>query len=84
MYLYTKATNETPISKAIKAMRLRDPNFDLFTLEYQSKVIFESIYLLYLQGELETLQKVCGERAIGYLKVLLKKREAEKSEPKYK
>jgi len=30
------------------------------------------------------LEKVCGEMALGYFKVLLKKREVEKSEPKYK
>lgn len=58
-------------------MRLIDPGFDLFTLEQDAKVIFENTYLTYLRGELSNLEKVCGEVALAYFKVLLKKREAE-------
>lgn len=66
-------TNESEIAKAIRQMRLIDPEFDLFELEKEAKVIFENIYNLYLRGELSTLEKVCGEMALGYFKVLLKK-----------
>ncbi|CAD8128457.1 unnamed protein product [Paramecium sonneborni] len=70
-----------------------DPNFDLYELENEAKVILEQIYNLYLVGDLESLQKVCREAAIGYFKVFLKKLEAEvfqfdiliqKSEPNHK
>ena len=58
-------------------MRLIDPEFDLFQLELDAKIIFENIYSQYLRGELSELEKVCGEMALGYFKVLLKKREVE-------
>ena len=71
------ATTETDIAKAIKSMRMIDPDFDLFELEKEAKVIFQNIYHLFLQGDLKQLEKCCGEMALGYFKVLLKKREAE-------
>jgi hypothetical protein len=58
-------------------MRLIDPAFDLFELEREAKVIFENIYMQYLRAELADLSKVCGEVALAYFKVLLKKREVE-------
>lgn len=36
-------------------MRLIDPDFDLYELEKEAKVIFEQIYNLYLRGDLESL-----------------------------
>lgn len=58
-------------------MREIDPEFDLFELEKEAKVIFETTFNLYLQGDLKSLQKVCGEMALGYFKVMLKKFEVE-------
>lgn len=34
-------------------MRMIDPDFDLFELEKEAKVIFENTYNLYLRGELD-------------------------------
>ncbi|CAD8123696.1 unnamed protein product [Paramecium sonneborni] len=84
LYAAKTVTNESNVARAIKQMRMIDPNFDIYELEKEAKVIFEQIYNLYLVGDLESLQKVCGEAALGYFKVLLKKQEAEKSEPKHK
>jgi import inner membrane translocase subunit TIM44 len=42
------ATTETDIAKAIKSMRMIDPDFDLFELEKEAKVIFQNIYHLFL------------------------------------
>ncbi|CAD8072647.1 unnamed protein product [Paramecium primaurelia] len=84
LYAAKTVTNESDVARAIRQMRMIDPDFDLYELEKEAKVIFEQIYNLYLLGDLESLQKVCGEAALGYFKVLLKKQEAEKSEPKHK
>ncbi|CAD8122867.1 unnamed protein product [Paramecium sonneborni] len=84
LYAAKTVKNESAVARAIRQMRLIDPDFDLYELEKEAKVIFEQIYNLYLVGDLESLQKVCGEAALGYFKVLLKKQEAEKSEPKHK
>lgn len=65
-------------------MRNIDPTFDLYELEDDAKGIFEAAYTAYLQADLELLEKMCGEMALGYFKVLLRKMEAEKCEPKYK
>jgi import inner membrane translocase subunit TIM44 len=65
-------------------MRKIDPTFDLYELEDDAKGIFEAAYTTYLNGKLDLLEKMCGEMALGYFKVLLRKMEAEKCEPKYK
>ena len=65
-------------------MRNIDPTFDLYELEEDAKGIFEAAYTTYLQGNKELLEKMCGEMALGYFKVLMRKMEAEKCEPKYK
>jgi import inner membrane translocase subunit TIM44 len=35
------------------------------------------VYNCFLDGNLKELEKVCGEQALGYFKVLLKKNEVE-------
>lgn len=65
-------------------MRKIVPDFDLHELEEEAKEIFSLTFVYYLCGDLSMLEKCCGESALGYFKVLLKKLETEKSEPKYK
>lgn len=53
-------------------MKQYDPNFDLWKLEGEVMTIFQNVYKLFLEEDLEKLEKVCGEVALGRFKVLLK------------
>jgi len=46
--------------------------------------VFENTFCYFLCDEVKMLEKVCGEQALGYFKVLIKKRQTDKSEHKYK
>jgi len=39
------------------------------------QVIFEIAFNCYLEGKMDVLEKFCADTALGYFKVLLKKRE---------
>jgi len=58
-------------------MRKYDPSFDLWQLENEAKEIFLLAYNKYLEGDLDVLEKMCADSALGYFKVLIKKREVE-------
>lgn len=53
LYAAKAVTKESEVAKAIRQMRMIDPDFDLFELEKEAKVIFENTYNLYLRGELD-------------------------------
>lgn len=42
-------------------MRKYDPDFDLWELEKETRVIFENAYNTFLEGDVESLEKYCGE-----------------------
>lgn len=65
-------------------MKEIDPSFNLWVLEEDAMGIFLNAYNHFLKGDLTTLESLCSDTALGYFRVLLKKQEAEKSEPKYK
>lgn len=79
-----KVTDESDSAKAIKQMKLFDPNFDIYEFEREAKVIFEETYKSYLLGELNVLEKICGETALAYFRVNLRRNKELKVEPKYK
>ena len=54
-------------------MKLFDPNFDIYEFEREAKVIFEETYKSYLLGELNVLEKICGETALAYFRVNLRR-----------
>ena len=56
-------------------MRKFDPDFELWYMEEEAKVIFEDCFNQYLNGEMRKIEKVCGEAALGYFKVKLKLRD---------
>lgn len=53
-------------------MRKIDPEFDVFDLEKESTAIFESSFNLYLEGDIDMIEKCCSEQALGYFKTLIK------------
>ena len=54
-------------------MKLFDPNFDIYEFEREAKVIFEETYKSFLLGELSVLEKICGETALAYFRVNLRR-----------
>eukprot|EP00331_Platyophrya_macrostoma_P015913 CAMPEP_0176475096 /NCGR_PEP_ID=MMETSP0127-20121128/43409_1 /TAXON_ID=938130 /ORGANISM="Platyophrya macrostoma, Strain WH" /LENGTH=404 /DNA_ID=CAMNT_0017870639 /DNA_START=37 /DNA_END=1247 /DNA_ORIENTATION=+ len=76
--LIDKVKSESGTAKAIKEMRKMDPTFDIYELERDARGIFNDIY------SAKRIEKQCGDMALGYFKVLLKKREADKVEPMFK
>jgi import inner membrane translocase subunit TIM44 len=64
-------------------MRKIVPGFDVFELERDAKGVFCQAYDAFLEGNLEFIEKVCGESALVYFKTLLKKREVDNVCPKY-
>eukprot|EP00331_Platyophrya_macrostoma_P034874 CAMPEP_0176443002 /NCGR_PEP_ID=MMETSP0127-20121128/22154_1 /TAXON_ID=938130 /ORGANISM="Platyophrya macrostoma, Strain WH" /LENGTH=438 /DNA_ID=CAMNT_0017828129 /DNA_START=53 /DNA_END=1369 /DNA_ORIENTATION=+ len=82
--LIDKVKSESNTAKAINEMKKIDPTFDIYELERDAAGIFNDIYNAFLEGDLEKIEKQCGDMALGYFKVLLKKREADKVEPKFK
>lgn len=73
-------------------MRRIDPEFDIYELERDAKVdinpfifisdlilkgIFRYVYNAFLHGDLTNIEKQCGDMALGYFRVLLKKRDVE-------
>lgn len=58
-------------------MRKLRPDFDLWELEDDARGIFEHVYMQYLTGNVEELEKITTETALAYFRSLIKKREAE-------
>lgn len=71
------ARDESQTAKAIKQMREIHPGFSVHELEHDAKGIFELAYVYYLNDNLAKLSKFCGEQALAYFKVQIKKREAD-------
>lgn len=81
--VYSKVTTETNTARAIQEMRKFIPHFSVYELEKDARGVFCQIYDAFLEGNLEFIQKTCGESALVYFRTLLKKREVDSVCPKY-
>lgn len=79
-----KFLSETPQSQAVAKMRMFDPEFDILELNYEVEEIFEDMFNSFLEGDLEYLQKFCGEACLAIIKADKQRREKEFWEYKYK
>lgn len=75
---------DTSMGQAIGKMKEYDPEFDVMDLHYEVEEIFTDLFDNYLEGDLEYLEKFCGEAALAVIKTELKRREKEGWEPKIK
>lgn len=82
--LFSMARDESQTAKAIRQMRDIQPGFNVHDFEDDAKGIFEMAYVAYLNDNLKLLEKFCGEQALAFFKVQIKKREADKCIPKYR
>jgi len=71
------ARDESQTAKAIRQMRDIQPGFNVHDFEDDAKGIFEMAYVAYLNDNLKLLEKFCGEQALAFFKVQIKKREAD-------
>lgn len=79
-----KVLGETTLSQAIRKMRRYDPEFEILDLNYEIEEIFVDMFDNYLEGELEYLEKFCGEACLAIIKADIQRRQKEFWEYKYK
>lgn len=79
-----KFLGESPQSQAVAKMRMYDPEFDILELNYEVEEIFEDMFNNFLEGNLEYLEKFCGEAALAIIKADLQRRHKEFWDYKYK
>jgi len=53
-------------------MRYYEPNFDIFVFQYEVREIFTRVFNAFLKGDLDYVQKCCGEQALNFFKEKLK------------
>lgn len=70
-------------SQTMNAIRKWDPEFDLLEFEKEAQYIFEEIYSKYLEHDVEFLEGVCANDALGLFKSLIMHRETLDAIPKY-
>ena len=75
---------ETGLAVAVRDMQRFDSEFDISELPFEGEEIFREFYEAFLVGDLEYLQKFCGEAALAVVKSELKRREVEGWVPKFK
>ena len=71
-------------SKTMDAIRKWDPEFDLLDFEKEAQYIFEEVYAKYLEHDIEYLEGVCTNEALGYFKSMINVQVADQSVPKFK
>lgn len=71
-------------SKTMDAIRKWDPEFDLLEFEREAQHIFEEVYAKYLEHDVEYLEGVCANEALGYFKSMINFHASTDSEPKFK
>ena len=64
-------------------MQKFDPTFDLQELHYEAQEIFKEFFCNYLEGNLEYIEKVCGEAGLAVAKSQIKLRNTEGWQYKY-
>lgn len=71
-------------SKTMDAIRKWDPEFDLLEFEREAQYIFEEVYAKFLEHDVEYLEGVCANEALGYFKSMINFHESTESVPKFK
>lgn len=66
---------ESNCARAIKEMKKFDPDFDIIELHYEFQEIFKEFFCNFLEGNLDYLQKVCGQAGLAIVKSDIKARE---------
>jgi len=79
-----KILGESALSQAIGKMRLYDPEFEILDLNFEVEEIFVDMFNKFLEGELEYLEKFCGEACLAIIKGDIQRRQKEFWEYKYK
>ena len=74
---------ESNCARAIKEMKLYDPDFEVTELYFEAEEIFKEFFCNFLEGNIEYLQKVCGMAGLAIVKGDLKRREVEGWRHKY-
>src|SRR3990167_792449 len=69
-------------SKAVERMRKVYPEFDLFELEDDTREIFQRLYEAFLRRDLEYVEKVAEDQALGYFKASIIRWEEMQVRPK--
>lgn len=59
-------------------MKLYDPEFDIIALHYEFEELFKEFFCNFLEGNLEYLEKVCGDAGLAIVKGDIKAREVGK------
>ena len=70
----TEAMMETDTAKAVKIMRMYDPEFDIYALESELEYIFPIFYSRYLSDDLDYIKKICEGQALKYFSEKIKER----------
>lgn len=66
---------ESNCARAIKEMKKYDPDFDIIELHHEFQEIFKEFFCNFLEGNLDYLQKVCGQAGLAIVKGDIKTRE---------
>lgn len=74
---------ESSTAKAVKAMKLYDPEFDLQELYFEAEEVFKEFFCNFLSANLEYLEKVSSEAALAISKADIKRRKEEGWEYRY-
>ena len=74
---------ESNCARAIKEMKKFDPDFDIIELHYEFQEIFKEFFCNFLEGNLDYLEKVCGQAGLAIVKSDIKAREVGAWKHKY-
>lgn len=77
-------STESSMAKAIKYMRKYDAEFDIEELRFEVEEVFREFYNAYLSDDIEFLEKVSADAALGMTKNLVKIRKEKGMEYTFK
>lgn len=66
--LHGKVSRGSDIARAVEYMREIDEDFDPEHLDSEATEIFLQVYEAFLRGDLETLDKLCGDQALDFFR----------------
>jgi len=82
--LLDKVQVKSTTAHATNLMRKIDPNFDLFEFEKEVDFIFKKFFEAFLNDDIDFLEKVSANAALGMMSGVIKARKELKAECKYK
>jgi len=82
--LVDKVIVKSASSVAIEILRKQDPNFDFYELESQVKYMFKAVLDAWYKDDVERLELLTTETALGVLTGIIKTRKERKVECKFK